>query len=152
MNNILVKINKYKKKHFYFLKNIYFKHNYIEDSKEGNDTFIDFITVKKSNERIKETSLFYEVVVKNEIIGLFELDENHLTLLYIDSKNQKNGIGSNCIDEIKKLLKDKYEKLTVFSSVSSTGFYLKNNFIKLHDKIRDIKGMKYYLMELNLTL
>lgn len=151
MNFNSYKINVYNNNHFEFLKNVYFKHNAKLDSEQGNNTFVNFISVENSNERIEENSSFYEILSEeNEMLGIFEVDENHITILYIDSINHKKSIGSFCINEIKQLLQNNYEKATVFASIYSTGFYLKNNFIKKHDEIRDIQGMKYHLMELHL--
>ena len=82
--------------------------------------------------------------------GIFEIDDNHLTLLYINDNMQLSGAGTFCIDAIKFLLKNKCTTLTVFASPYSLDFYIKNGFEKRSKNVKLIKGMRYYEMELAL--
>jgi len=151
MNNIAIKkITNYSEFHSNFLKKVYLSNNFEEDTKEGNETFIDFVSVEKSKKRITEGSCFYELIIDRNSIGIFEVDENHLSLLFICNEFQKKGMGIFCIETIKFVLKNDYSELTVFASPYSLDFYLKNGFIKQSEDKKMIKGMNYYPMSLKL--
>lgn len=151
MNKIVIeKISYFSEVHFTFLKKVYFANNSTEDSEEGNTTFIDFVSIEKCNNRIKEGSLFYELIIDEDLVGIFEIEENHITLLYIDTDFQKSGLGTFCIDKIKNILQENYSEITVFASPYSLDFYLKKGFVKQSQSQKKIKGMSYYPMSLNI--
>lgn len=130
---------------------VYTRHNAAEDLEEGQLTFKKFVSVEQTLARIKNGSQLYQVSINsNEIAGIFEIEDNHLTLLYVNDKRQFKGLGTFCIHTIKFLLKSKYSNLTVFASPYSIGFYIKNGFVKLSEDIQIIKGMRYYSLELKL--
>ena len=144
------KIKSYLAVHFNFIINVYTKHNAKEDLEEGRSTFEKFISIEETNTRIRNGSQLYQLTINaTEMAGIFEIDENHLTLLYVNNNKQFNGVGTFCIHTIKLLLKNKYSNLTVFASPYSLNFYLKNGFKQLTEDIQQIKGMRYYSMELS---
>jgi len=145
------KINNYLDEHFSFINQIYTRHNAKEDLEEGRLTFKKFISVEETNARIKSGSQLYQLTLDaTERAAIFEIESNHLTLLYVNDNMQFNGAGTLCINVIKFLLKNKYTKLTVFASPYSIDFYMKNGFKKLSNDIKTIKGMRYYSLELAL--
>jgi len=145
------KITNYSEEHFNFIVDIYSKNNAKEDLEEGRLTFKQFISVEQTNARIKEGSQLYQVIINSiDRAGIFEIEENHITLLYVKDDFQLKGMGTFCINTIKFLLKNKYNKITVFASPYSVDFYIKNGFAKKLDKVQLIKGMRYYNMELSI--
>jgi len=147
----IAKIDVYLKQHYNFIFDIYLKHNAKEDLEEGRQTFKQFISLTQTNERIKKGSQLFQLTINTtETAGIFEFDENHLTLLYVNNQMQFSGVGTFCINSIKFLLKNKYDKLTVFATPYSVDFYLKNGFKKISNEVKTIKGMRYYSMELTL--
>lgn len=147
----IIKVGTYSNEHFNFIARIYTKHNAKADLEEGRLTFKKFISVEETNTRIKNGSQFYQLNINDtEIAGIFEVEDNHLTLLYVNDSLQFSGAGTFCINTIKFLLKKKYGSLTVFATPYSVDFYLKNNFKKLSNEVKTIKGMRYYSMVLTL--
>jgi len=145
------KIKSYLAVHFNFIISVYTKHNAKEDLEEGRSTFEKFISIEETNTRIKNGSQLYQLTINaTEMAGIFEIDDNHLTLLYINDSMQLSGAGTFCIDAIKFLLKNKCTTLTVFASPYSLNFYIKNGFEKRSKNVQLIKGMRYYEMELAL--
>ena len=143
------RISNYTNCHFEFIKRIYFNNNSKNDLPEGRNTFINFIGINTTNKRIKDKSIFYEVKNRhNELVGIFELEDSHLTLLYVKNDLHKKGIGSFCLGIIKDLLKSKYNQLTVFSTPSSLIFYHKQGFLKVSKEICNSEGIRYYHMRL----
>ena len=100
---------------------------------------------------MKEGSCFYELIIDENTVGIFEIDGNHLTLLYIDNSFQKVGVGTFCIDTIKFILKSNYSEVTVFASPYSIDFYIKKGFVKLSESKKTVKGINYYPMSLKIT-
>jgi len=143
------RISKYTNCHFEFIKEIYFNNNSKNDLPEGRNTFIKFIGINTTNKRIKDKSNFYEVKNKHdELVGIFELEDSHLTLLYVKNDLHKRGVGSFCLGIIKDLLKTKYDQLTLFSTPSAIIFYHKQGFLKVSKEMFNTKGIRYYHMRL----
>ena len=149
-NIIICKLDNFTEIHSNFLLDIYYKHNYKTDSITGNKTLEEFVSIYQSNKRISKGSIFYKAEnFKRELIGIIEIDKNHLTLLYIKGNNQHQGIGSFCIEELKSKLQF-YSEITVCASPYSLPFYMKNGFKKIKPEIQEVKEINYFYMKLEL--
>lgn len=144
------KIINYTDFHYNFLKKVYEAHNFKEDTKEGNNTFLAFISTSQAKARMEKGSLFYEAIIGQTTVGIYEIEDNHLTLLYIDHNFHKQGIGTYCIKTIATLLQGKSKELTVCASPYSLDFYVKNNFVRKSEDLKMVRGMAYYLMALKI--
>ena len=125
---------------FYKLvKKVYDEYVCIDYSEKGNLTFYSYIEPKKIEERYLDGQWFY--VCKNEIIGALEIrNKNHISLLFVDKKYHKQGIGRALISQFLNDLKnenEKYEYIEVNSSpyakeiYRSLGFKIESNCRKL---------------------
>ena len=83
-NTTFSKIAKYTYCHFNLIKDVYLRHNSINDTYEGQERLLKFISVDEANERLNTESIFYEVFNHNkDLLGIIELETNHIVLLYI---------------------------------------------------------------------
>ena len=144
------KIAEYTYSHFNLIKDVYLKHNSINDTYEGQERLLKFISVDEANDRLNTESIFYEVLNHNkDLLGIIELEKNHIVLLYIKDSFQKKGIGKKSIEALKNLHPN-YPAFTVFATPYSIHFYEKNRFKKTNDNIQEIQGLRYYSMKIDL--
>jgi len=132
---------------------VFLKYEAAEYGEEGIRSFAEFVT----DEALKKMFLIGEYLLfvaldGEKIVGLISLRSgNHISLLFVDDKYHRKGIGSaliKCLQE--HLLKNtRYEKMTVFASPYGIPFYHKVGF---HDTGKQTKRegiiftpMEFYL-------
>ena len=111
---------------------VFLKYESVEYGEEGIRSFAEFVT----DEALKKMFLIGEYLLfvaldGEKIVGLISLRSgNHISLLFVDDKYHRKGIGSaliKCLQE--HLLKNtRYEKMTVFASPYGIPFYHKVGF------------------------
>ena len=136
---------------------------------QGTKSFLDFI----SGNTLKNVFLHgkYPVFLaideeSGRIIGVISLREhNHISLLFVDSAYQKNGVGTALIKRAGEYVRTDNEEarhdrnkpeeyryfrakggiLTVNAAPSAVGFYKKNGFVVTGDE-KENDGIKYIPM------
>lgn len=124
-----------------------------EYSEEGIESFRDFV----SDQRLKEFFLEggYQMFLafhQNRIVGLITLRSGcHISLLFVDKKYQRQGIGSALIQYLSDYLlyKKGIDYLTVDAAPSAVDFYHKVGFWDLCP-IQYRQGISYLSMKKNL--
>jgi len=118
-------------------------------SKFGTMNFYETIDPQSLKNRNLKGSLIHKVMVNNRLAGVFELEWNHVKLLFIDEKFRGMGIGRQIIDWIKNFVVKNYieHKLTVNSAPNSYEVYKKLGFKATGNEIKK-KGIIYTPMEL----
>lgn len=111
---------------------VFLKYEAMEYGEEGIRNFAEFV----SDEALKKMFLIGEyllfvAVADGNIVGLISLRSgNHISLLFVDEKYHRMGIGSalvKCLQEY--LLKNtRHEKMTVFASPYGVPFYHRIGF------------------------
>lgn len=115
-------------------------------SQEGIRSFNDFITDTMLH-RLFLNGLYQMFVAEGEsgLIGMITLrGENHISLLFVDEKFHKQGVGRRLMETLCGYLRDEMgkEQVTVNSSPYGVGFYHKLGFVDLGPEItRD--GISY---------
>ena len=125
----------------------------INYSKEGNDTFNEYIDPKNVLERLNNSNnLFYVAKLNNEIIGILEIkNNNHISLFFVKKEFHKNGIGKKLIEKYKETIMEitGVNKIIVNSSIYAEKIYSKLGFIRTNE-IQEKNGIKYIPMECKL--
>lgn len=126
------------------------------------DTFVLFEGPEYSKEGIKAFKNFVkDPILKNmflegkyKVIGAYNKDllvgmigirnENHISLLFVDSEYHKKGIASRLVQESFDMIYEEYGKkeVTVNSSPYAVGFYHKIGFVDTNDEITT-DGIRY---------
>lgn len=115
-------------------------------SEEGVKTFYSFFDQGKLLDKTLENgdSIFI-AKENNEITGLLATrNKSHVSLLFVDEKHQKKGIGKKLFNILCETIET--EKITVNSSPFAEKIYEKLGFIKL-SPMQEKDGIKFIPME-----
>ncbi|MGL5258968.1 MAG: GNAT family N-acetyltransferase [Lachnospiraceae bacterium] len=120
--------------------------------KEGIDNFRNFI----SDQSLKKLFLLgkYQMIVayvEGKIVGMITWrNRNHISLLFVDQKYHRMGIGTQLILELKKYLRKKQnlDYVTVNAAPYGIDFYHKIGFIDTGTE-KNMDGIRYTPMILN---
>lgn len=87
----------------------------------------------------------YVYIMKEKIVGFVGLDNNYIEGIFVDTKNQCNGIGTALLNTVKEsrnnLTLRVYKKNT-----NAINFYKKNNFIITSENIdKDTDEIEYIM-------
>ncbi len=122
---------------------------------EGIESFQDFIT---------DTMLYRMFIMgvyqlfgaydNNRMIGMISLrDETHISLLFVDRRYHKMGIGRGLIEYVSRyvLTEEGHSNLTVNAAPYATGFYHRMGFVDTNvEQAKD--GIRYTPMQRRLIL
>jgi predicted GNAT family N-acyltransferase len=120
-------------------------------SDKGVDTFLSKISPTTLLEVNKGESSFVIVARQNnKPIGMLAvIEENHVALIFVESRYQGKGIGKGLIDEAIKICQNRnpgLKSITVSSSPNSKTFYERIGFKAQSDEV-DEDGMRYTPMQ-----
>lgn len=133
------------------IKDVFDEFNYDDYDEEGVESFYKFIDEKYIKKQLKSGNMIILVARTNykEVIGAAGISvENHISLLFVDKKFHKKGIGTNLLKFAINVCKynDEYiEKVTVNSSPYAIDFYRKYGFEDL-SKLQECDGIKFLPM------
>ena len=135
---------------FKLVKNVFMEFDAPDYSKEGIDEVMDDMLENKEFKNLFKTGeqIMIGAIKDNKIIGGLAIGaNNHISLVFVDKNNHKNGIAKALINEMVVRLKDKnVDKITLNSTPYAIGFYQKVGFISTGPEV--IKhGVKYTPME-----
>jgi GNAT superfamily N-acetyltransferase len=117
-------------------------------SKQGNDTFKEFIKPENVLDRFNGLNIFV-AKYNNEIIGVLEIRNNdHISLFFVKKDFHKQGVGKILFEKYLETIKNNSEIriITVNSSIYAEKIYEKLGFIKINE-IQEKNGIKYIPME-----
>lgn len=101
-------------------------------SQRGIDSFQDFITDPFLHRMfIMGAYQLFVAIQDNKIVGIISLrDETHISLLFVDAKYHKHGIGRKLIEYLCEYVEQEegYRKVTVNAAPYAVGFYHKLGF------------------------
>lgn len=108
-------------------------------SKEGTENFLNFISDEQLYKMFLNGDYKVFVAVKdNKIVGVGSLRAgSHISLLFVDEKYHRQGIGRKLIKEMQKSMNRTLGiKMTVNASPYGEEFYHKLGFIDSGDKVQ----------------
>ncbi len=127
----------------------------IDYEQEGIESFYNFINLESIRTRIKSQNMIILVArtTENLIIGMVAISaENHISLLFVDKRFHRKGIGKNLLKfaiDICKYNDEEIEKITVNSSPCSVAFYHNCDFEDLASMQKEdgieFTPMAYYI-------
>lgn len=121
--------------------------------KEGTDQFAAFLSNTSLLKLFRAGHyIVYVAAIGAEIIGVISLrNGNHISLLFIDDRYHKQGIGRELIKAIREEIsgKGEYEKMTVNASPYGEPFYEKVGFVA-YDSMQQVDGVIFKPMEMYL--
>lgn len=101
-------------------------------SKRGIDSFQDFITDPFLHRMfIMGAYQLFVAIQDNKIVGIISLrDETHISLLFVDAKYHRHGIGRKLIEYLCEYVEQEegHRKVTVNAAPYAVGFYHKLGF------------------------
>jgi len=94
----------------------------------------------------------FVAIENNKIVGTISFQGNKIKNLFTFPAKQRKGIGTKLLQKIEPIIKKRFKKIVVYSSLDAVPFYKKMNFEskkKIIKKI-DSTGIRQILMEKNL--
>ena len=121
-----------------------------EYSKEGVDNFLNFISSNELFKMFEIGEYIVHVAKENDtgkIIGVASLrNVHHVSLLFVDKKYHKNGVGKALLKSLQSDLQDEV-RLTVNAAPYAVGFYHRVGFMDTkEEQLTD--GIRYTPMTL----
>ena len=132
---------------------VFLKYEAKEYGREGTDKFARFLTSNEIRKLFRTGHyILYVATVDDKIVGLVSLrNGNHISLLFVDEKYHKQGIGRELIGRLAQylLMRTSFVKMTVHASPYGVPFYERLGF-KATDKEQRQDGIIYTPMEMYL--
>jgi len=136
-------VNNEKNEALLFAKRIFIESEDESYSKEGIETFCNFVDNKKITKSFKVYGAFEDNVLK----GIIATDrrKRHISLFFVDKVSQGKGIGKELMNIVVNNNENSY--ITVNSSRYGVPIYEKLGFIKIEDE-KEQDGLKFTPMKL----
>ena len=136
-------VNNEKDKALLFAKRIFIESEDESYSKEGIETFCNFVDNKKITKSFKVYGAFENNILK----GIIATDrrKRHINLFFVDKVSQGKGIGKKLMNIVVNNNENSY--ITVNSSRYGVPVYEKLGFIKMEEE-KEQDGLKFTPMKL----
>ena len=136
-------VNNEKDEALLFAKRIFIESEDESYSKEGIETFCNFVDNKKITKSFKVYGAFEDNILK----GLIATDrrKRHINLFFVDKVSQGKGIGKKLMNIVVNNNENSY--ITVNSSRYGVPVYEKLGFIKMEEE-KEQDGLKFTPMKL----
>ena len=136
-------VNNEKSEALLFAKRIFIESEDESYSKEGIETFCNFVDNKKITKSFKVYGAFEDNILK----GLIATDrrKRHINLFFVDKVSQGKGIGKKLMNIVVNNNENSY--ITVNSSRYGVPIYEKIGFIKIEEE-KEQDGLKFTPMKL----
>ncbi len=114
---------------------VFLKFESKEYGREGTDKFAEFLTSPQL-QKLFETGhyIMFLAMCEGDIIGVISVRSgNHISLLFVDERYHRQGIGGELIKQMQDHLLSTgagYEKMTVNAAPYGIPFYERTGFIK----------------------
>lgn len=120
------------------------KYDAVDYTKEGIQSFADFISDKKLHQLfLNGTYEMFVAINNNKIVGIITLrDKSHISLLFVKEEYHRNGIGSSLVTKVRQYVLKKYgiPYVTVNAAPYGIDFYHSVGFVDI-GKRRVHKGI-----------
>lgn len=137
-----------------FIRSVYDDSVALHYTQQGNDEFYKYITPEAIEEHLKTNHWILKAEGDDGLLGIIEIRDNkHLSMLFISSFHQRQGIGKQLLSvAIKKAkeLNPSLEKMSVHSSPNSVVAYEKLGFKALTEE-QVVNGIRFTTMEKLIT-
>ncbi|HRX17073.1 MAG TPA: GNAT family N-acetyltransferase [Spirochaetota bacterium] len=140
MELTIIKLNKLMAKEVSSLVKETFDNYVAKDyTKEGIKTYHNYISPEAMLERSNNGALILVAIYNDSIAGMIEIiNNNEISLFYVDSKWQKLGIGKELfIEAIRRVKNNHLDSLTVKASVFAEKVYLSLGFTRTGEETID---------------
>jgi len=121
-------------------------------SNKGMNTLIDFYSIEKIKDRIKEEdTIFYQFINKEGFfMGVAEMENNHIVTLFIDNSYRNQKIATIFFYYLieNKLVKD---TISVYATPITINFYKKHGFEPKSVNLKEEHGIVFMPMIKNLN-
>ena len=136
-------VNNEKNEALLFAKRIFIESEDESYSKEGIETFCNFVDNKKITKLFKVYGAFEDNILK----GLIATDrrKRHINLFFVDKVSQGKGIGKKLMNIVVNNNENSY--ITVNSSRYGVPIYQKLGFVKMEEE-KEQDGLKFTPMKL----
>ena len=136
-------VNNEKDEALLFAKRIFIESENESYSKEGIETFCNFVDNKKITKLFKVYGAFEDNILK----GLIATDrrKRHINLFFVDKVSQGKGIGKKLMNIVVNNNENSY--ITVNSSRYGVPIYQKLGFVKMEEE-KEQDGLKFTPMKL----
>ena len=136
-------VNNEKDEALLFAKRIFIESENESYSKEGIETFCNFVDNKKVTKSFKVYGAFEDNILK----GLIATDrrKRHINLFFVDKVSQGKGVGKKLMNIVVNNNENSY--ITVNSSRYGVPIYEKLGFIKMEEE-KEQDGLKFTPMKL----
>ena len=136
-------VNNEKDEALLFAKRIFIESENESYSKEGIETFCNFVDNKKITKSFKVYGAFEDNILK----GLIATDrrKRHINLFFVDKVSQGKGIGKKLMNIVVNNNENSY--ITVNSSRYGVPIYEKLGFVKIEEE-KEQDGLKFTPMKL----
>jgi GNAT superfamily N-acetyltransferase len=137
----------------FFIRQVFDQSVALHYTDQGNQEFYKYIVPDAIADRLRDNHWILMAYLKNDLIGIIVIrDNNHLSMLFVDTLHQRQGIGHFLFKAaIKKChqLNTQLKTMTVHSSPNSITAYERLGFV-IKDKEKEINGIRFTTMELTL--
>ncbi|MBN2435069.1 MAG: GNAT family N-acetyltransferase [Spirochaetes bacterium] len=140
MELTIIKLNKLMAKEVSSLVKETFDNYVAKDyTKEGVKTYHNYISPEAMLERSNNGALILVAIYNDSIAGMIEIiNNNEISLFYVDSKWQKLGIGKELfIEAIRRVKNNHLDSLTVKASVFAEKVYSNLGFARTGEETVD---------------
>ncbi len=118
---------------------------------EGNTEFYKYLTPDAFKKRLEENHFILLAHLEEQLVGLIEIrNDDHVSLFFVDSSKQKQGIGRLLFNDAVKLAKKnngKVKELSVNSSPNAVRAYEKLGFRTVESE-KVSSGIRYVPMKM----
>ena len=122
-------------------------------TKQGNEEFYKYLDSKAMQERLKKNHWILKASDQTDLSGVIEIrDNNHLSMLFVKTDKQRQGIGRKLLSAAIEVIKGKnsnQKTLTVHSSPNSVTAYEKMGF-ESSGKEQVVNGIRFTTMQMHL--
>lgn len=133
------------------IKDIFDEFNYSDYDEDGVESFYDFIEESYIKKQLKSGNMIILVArtTYNKVIGVIGISlENHISLLFVDKKFHRKGIGTNLVKYAINVCKYNDEdimEITVNAAPYAIKFY-RNFGFKALSEMQECDGIKFMPM------
>lgn len=133
-----------------FIDQVFSQHVAPQYSSEGVEEFAKYITPDALDQRLQSNHFMLIARDNDDVVGVIEIrDNNHVSMLFVKTDKQKQGIGRQLLTEAIKRIQENdksIEKISVHSSPNAVEAYQKLGFTAIAPE-KEVHGIKFVTME-----
>ncbi len=122
-------------------------------TEKGNNEFYKYITQEAIENHLQNDHWILKAEIDKKSVGVIEIrSNNHLSMLFVHPKHQRQGIGRHLLVQAIKIIKQNnslVKLITVHSSPNSVLAYEALGFKSVSDE-KEVNGIKFTTMEMKI--